>query len=72
MLRQLSLVECKFKERPEARDLRGIKRFRKFYEEEAAEQAFIACLTDTSFDVAPGVTAVPGWQVWALGPRSAR
>jgi len=67
--RKLTAVECKFKERPEAKDLQGIKRFRKFYGREASEHAFIACLTDVSFDITPGVTAAPGWKVWPTGPR---
>lgn len=30
---------------------------------EASEHAFTVCLTDVSFNVVPGVTAVPGWRV---------
>jgi hypothetical protein len=64
--RKLIAVECKLKERPESKDLQGIRRLRKFYGEEETGPAFVACPVDAAFDLEPGVTAVPGWQVWDL------
>ena len=64
--RKLIAVECKLKERPESKDLQGIRRLKKFYGEEETGPAFVACPVDAAFDLEPGVTAVPGWQVWDL------
>jgi hypothetical protein len=59
-------VECKLKERPGKKDLTGIERLRKFYGKDQVPKAYVACPTDALFDLQPGITAVPGWQVWSL------
>ncbi|WP_295881040.1 ATP-binding protein [uncultured Thiohalocapsa sp.] len=58
-------VECKLAERPGGHATRGIQRLRQLYGDSVA-RAFIACTTETPFDIAPGITAVNGWQTWAL------
>jgi predicted AAA+ superfamily ATPase len=65
--RRLAAVECKIKELPTKRDLQGIKRLKKFYDIEEVARAYIACPSEVSFDLEPGVAAVCGWQVWPLG-----
>ncbi|HHP7234832.1 MAG TPA: ATP-binding protein [Desulfobacterales bacterium] len=64
--RVLFPVECKVKELPGKKDIRGIERLKKFYGSDHVRQAFVACPTDTSFDVEPGITAMRGWEVWPL------
>jgi len=59
-------VECKLKELLGKKDLTGIERLRKFYGKDQVPQAYVACPTDAVFDLQPGITAVPGWQVWSL------
>lgn len=64
--RRLFAVECKVKELPARRDLRGIERLKKFYGREEVARAFVACPAEVSFDIEPAVTAVSGWKVWPL------
>ena len=55
-------VECKWKERPDAGDAAGIRRVRALYGS-AVAAGFVACTTGSAFQVAPEVTAVPGWRL---------
>jgi uncharacterized protein len=64
--KKLVPVECKVKELPGKRDIHGIERLRKFYGKDHVPQAYVACPTDASFDVEPGIAAVSGWEVWPL------
>jgi hypothetical protein len=48
------------------RNSRGIHKLRDFHGEQVAERAWIACTAPLPHGVAPGVEAVPGWQVWEL------
>jgi len=59
--RKLIGVECKLTERPQNKDIQGIKRLRAFYGPENVSTAYIACPVDLTFDVAPGITVIPGW-----------
>jgi hypothetical protein len=65
--RQLYPVECKLKEKPGKKDLKAIRRLRKFYGEEQVSRAYVACPVDSPFDLEPGITVEPGWQVWPVG-----
>ena len=65
--RQLYPVECKLKEKPGKKDLKGIRRLRKFYGEELVSRAYVAGPVDSPFDLEPGITLEPGWQVWPVG-----
>jgi predicted AAA+ superfamily ATPase len=69
---RLHPVECKRKEQPDASDLKGMRAFLSFYGPGAVGPAWVACLTDRRFEVAPGVTAVNGWRTWALGQGNRR
>jgi uncharacterized protein len=64
--RMLIPVECKVKELPEKKDAQGIERVKRFYGKDHVPRGYIACPSDVSFDVEPGVTAVCGWEVWPL------
>jgi predicted AAA+ superfamily ATPase len=59
-------VECKIKERPGKGDTQGIERLRKFYGKDHVPQAYVACPTEASFDIEPGIAAVSGWETWPL------
>jgi len=63
---RLIAIECKRAERPPPEVGRGVARLRRFYGDAAVSHAFVACTTTEPYDLAPGVTAVPGWQVWPL------
>jgi predicted AAA+ superfamily ATPase len=69
---RLHPVECKRKERPDPSDLKGMHAFRSFYTPREVGPAWIACLAERRFEVAPGITAVNGWTTWPLGQRSGR
>jgi predicted AAA+ superfamily ATPase len=58
-------IECKYKERPDAGDLRGLRRLREFYKDPSIP-GFVACTTQQPFDLADGMTAVGGWTPWPL------
>jgi hypothetical protein len=64
--RKLVAVECKLKEKPEEKDLRGIRKTIQFYGSDQVAKAYLACPGDSYYDIAPGVTVVSGWEVWAL------
>lgn len=61
---KLTAVECKITERPDEKNMKGIRRLKGFYGEKEVIRSYIACPIELPFDVAPGVTAVPGWTVW--------
>ncbi len=46
-----------------------MRAFFAMYGSEAIGAAYVACLTASPFDVAPGVTAVSGWRPWPLPAR---
>jgi predicted AAA+ superfamily ATPase len=59
-------VECKRKEIPNHNDMLNILRFIKLYSRENIGHAYIACTTNQPFDLAEDITAIAGWQIWAL------
>lgn len=63
---QLIAVECKIKQHPESKDLKGIRAFKKFYGDSAVQKAYVACSANSSFELASSIAAVPGWKVWDL------
>jgi len=63
---KLIAVECKLTERPDEKDVRGIRRLKAFYGDDQVIRAYVACLAEPSFDIVPGVTAVNGWETWPL------
>jgi predicted AAA+ superfamily ATPase len=64
-------IECKLAERPESKDVQGIRKLKAFYGEEAVLHAYIACPMDMPYGIASGVTAVPGWEPWPI-PKERR
>lgn len=64
--RKLYAIECKRTEKPHGDALRGIRKLIDMYGEETIAHAYIACTVTQAFDVADGITAVPGWQTWDL------
>lgn len=63
---RLAAIECKLSERPTSKALSGIRALRRFYGPEQVDRAWIACTCEHPFEVAPGVTARPGWHPWSL------
>lgn len=63
-------IEVKLSEKPDARDQRGIGAFRAMYGELAAP-GWVACTAERPFDLAPDLTAAPGWKVWNLDQPAA-
>ncbi len=63
---KLIAVECKLKQTPVTKDLRGIRRLRTFYGADEVARAYVACTTEVPYDVDDGVTAMPGWRTWDL------
>ncbi|MCF8109038.1 MAG: ATP-binding protein [Desulfohalobiaceae bacterium] len=61
--RRLIAVECKLKERPASEDLKGIQRLQAFYGRDEVVKAYLACPVDMPFDLEPGITVTPGWEV---------
>ncbi len=61
-------VECKLRERPTAKDVKGIARLRDFYGANQVSRAYIACPVEDTFDLQPDVTVLPGWRTWPLRP----
>ncbi len=59
-------VECKAKEKPDDRDLKGIRKFREFYGAESVGTGYVACLTRSPYWIEPGVLAVNGWKPWPV------
>jgi hypothetical protein len=64
--RRLYPIECKWKEKPDNGDIRGIRAFQSAYPRERLGEASIACLCESSFDVAEGATARSGWDAWDI------
>jgi len=64
---RLYAIECKLAQAPRRSDLRGLRAFARFYGDEVAERAWVACTTEVPYDLDDGVTAVPGWTTWDLG-----
>lgn len=62
---RLTAIECKYKERPDVGDLRGIRKLRAFYAGQEVP-AYVACTSVQPFVVGEGVTAVSGWRTWSL------
>lgn len=68
----LTAIECKRSERPGTDDARSLHRLRAFYGPELVRAGFVACPTAEPYDLAPGVTARPGWRAWELAPPDGR
>jgi uncharacterized protein len=62
----LVAVECKLSEKPESKDLKGIRALKKFYGEQQVNKAYVACTIASSFDLEANVTAISGWKVWTI------
>jgi hypothetical protein len=62
---KLTAIECKLTEKPDEKDLKGIRRLKAFYEDKNVERAYVACPVELPFDIVEGVTAVPGWEAWS-------
>ena len=62
---KLFAIECKLRQNPTKRDLRGLKSLENFYGEEMVAKKFLACTTIVPFDL-DGVTVMPGWTTWDL------
>ena len=62
----LYAIECKTAERPSGHSVRGIQKLRDLYGEQSVPRAFIACTTESRYDIAPGLTVVNGWRTWDL------
>jgi uncharacterized protein len=63
---RLTAIECKLSEKPDKKETGSIERLKTFYGEDLAAQSYIACPVDIPYDVASGITAVPGWKPWPL------
>ncbi|RMF84451.1 MAG: DUF4143 domain-containing protein, partial [Nitrospirae bacterium] len=68
---RLVAIECKRAERPGPDAGRPVARLRRFYGEAAVAHAYVACTTPEPYDLAPGLTAVPGWRTWRLDSEAA-
>ncbi len=64
--RKLYPIECKWKEKPDTSDVRGIRAFQSFYPPERVGKASIASLCEKSFEVSEGITARNGWDAWEI------
>ena len=64
----LTPIECKLKQKPSARDLRGISKLRAFYGDEVGH-AFVACTTEFPFDLDATATAISGWRASEIADR---
>jgi predicted AAA+ superfamily ATPase len=63
---RLTGIECKLAERPSSRDAGGLRRLVAFYGEKAIAGLFVACSSDAPYVLDDGVTAMPGWTVFAV------
>ena len=61
---RLIAIECKLSERQDKKAAKGIEKLKKFYGESAIDHAYIVCPTTIAFDIAPGITAMPGGKTW--------
>ncbi len=59
-------IECKLKENPGKKDIRGIKKISNIYGEQNIAQAYIACRTSSPFLISENIMAVNGFSVWDL------
>jgi predicted AAA+ superfamily ATPase len=59
-------VECKRKENPDKKDIIGILKFIDMYGEKNIGRAYIACNTESRYDITKSITAIAGWKVWDL------
>ena len=64
---KLFAIECKYKERPDGHDLRGIRRLREFYGDPAIT-GYVACTSPHPFEIDSSGTARAGWTTWDLVP----
>ncbi|WPL17720.1 hypothetical protein Thiowin_02759 [Thiorhodovibrio winogradskyi] len=62
----LHAIERKLTEQPGPRDTRGLAKLRAFYGDRVATRAWIACTMRQCHEIAPGVDATPGWEIWDL------
>jgi len=70
--RKLVAIECKLTERPQKKDIQGIKRLKTFYGPAEVSESYVACPIDMAFDLEPGIAAVPGWEYWPLSRNGGR
>ncbi|MFH0728217.1 MAG: ATP-binding protein [Pseudomonadota bacterium] len=63
---RLIAIECKLSETPDHKSIKGIEKLKQFYGEDKIDHAYIACPTEIAFDIAPGITAAPGWKTWGI------
>jgi predicted AAA+ superfamily ATPase len=63
---RLIAIECKLSEKPDKKAARGIEKLKQFYGEDQIDHTYIACPTEIAFDIAPGITAMPGWKTWGI------
>jgi len=61
---KLHPIECKLAERPDASDLKGIDKLRRFYGDEALGSASVACPIGESYEVAKDTWVRSGWVAW--------
>ena len=59
---RLIAIECKLSERQDKKAAKGIEKLKKFYGVSAIDHAYIVCPTAIAFDIAPGITTMPGWK----------
>jgi len=57
-------IECKLSERQDKKAAKGIEKLKKFYGESEIDHAYIVCPTAIAFDIALGITTMPGWKTW--------
>jgi len=57
-------VECKYKERPNSQDGRGIRAFRNLYPSHRLGEASVACLSKSPWEIKDGNMARYGGQSW--------
>ena len=62
----LTPIEIKWKEKPNERDVAGMKRFVEMYGRENVAKGYVACNTRSKFCVSDIAQAVDGWDVWKL------
>lgn len=63
---KLIAIECKLSERPEGKDLKGIRALRKFYGDQMVDQAYVACTIESQFNIEANIKAVSGWKTWPI------
>ena len=63
---RLTPIEMKWKEKPNERDVAGIRRFVEMYGKENVAKGYVACNTRSRFSVSDVAEAIDGWDVWKL------